>query len=113
MNEISVEVCWEAVIWERPNRPNDLPLLDVTLSEYRFDMAPRRTESGGIDESIKRIHSAANDSDTASLSSVLSNDTLTSLSSGGTTQWMNARRRPSSKKVCLSYALPGMAIVIR
>ena len=59
LNEISVEVCWEAVIWERPNRPNDLPLLDVTLSEYRFDMAPRRTESGGIDESIKRIHSAA------------------------------------------------------
>ena len=78
LNEKYVEVCQEAVVWERPNRPNDLPLLDVTLSEYRFEMAPR-----SIDKSIKRIHSAANDSDTASLSSVLLNDTLTSFSSGG------------------------------
>ena len=65
LNEISVEVCWEAVIWECPNRPNDLPLLDVTLSEYRVEMVLRRTESGSIDGSTeKRIHSVANDSDT-------------------------------------------------
>ena len=95
ISTISVEVCQEAVIWERPNRPNDLPLLDVTLSEYRFEMVLRRTESGSIDESIKRIHSAANDSDTVPLSSVASGGTLASFSSGGL-----GDNRLAKKSVC-------------
>ena len=73
-----------------PKRTNDLHSFDVTLSGYRFAMVPRRMESGSISGSIKKIHSTANGSDTASLSSFLSNDTLTLFASGGTTRWMGA-----------------------
>ena len=74
-----------------PKRTNDLHSFDVTLSGYRFAMVPRRMASGSISESIeKKTHSTAKGSDTASLSSFLSNDTLTLFASGGTTRWMGA-----------------------
>jgi len=46
--------CREGVAWKHLRHPNILPLLGVTLNEYRFALVSEWMEHGNINEFIER-----------------------------------------------------------
>jgi len=46
--------CREGVTWKHLQHPNILPLLGVTLNEYRFALVSEWMENGNINDFIKR-----------------------------------------------------------
>ena len=50
----SQKFCREGVAWKHLRHPNILPLLGVTVSEYRFALVSEWMENGNINDFIKR-----------------------------------------------------------
>jgi len=50
--------CREAVAWKHLRHPNILPLLGVTVGEYRFEMVSEWMENGNITDFIKQDRQA-------------------------------------------------------
>jgi len=51
---ISQRFCREGVAWKHLRHPNILPLLGVTVSEYRFALVSEWMENGNINEFTER-----------------------------------------------------------